>query len=99
MPSIGGTIDHCVLVLVLVLRFVIRMCLVLVYLLVDFDYAIFDKSLLKDHAFFFDVFVSLEIVHDHVTRMTWVSIVNEHFDKMMFWEGARDSGNEIFPFL
>ena len=70
MPSISGTIGHYILVLVLVSRFVIRMCLILVCLLVNFDYAIFDESLLKDHAFFFNVCVSLKAVHGHVMGKT-----------------------------
>ena len=99
MPSISGTISHCVLVLVPVPIFVIRMCSFLVCLLVDFDYAIFDESLLKDHTFLFDVSVSLKIVHSHVMSKTWMGIVNEHFDKMAFWEGARDSTSKGLPCL
>ena len=82
-----------------ILRFIIRVCLVLVALFVNFDHIIFDKSLLKDRAFFFDVFVSLEAIHDHVVRKTWVRIVNENFDKMTFCESVRDSCSEIFPSL
>ena len=99
MPTISGTIGHSVLVLVPVSRFVIRMCLVLVCLLVDFDYAIFDEPLLKDHAFFFNVFVGLKAVHGHVMGKTWMGIVNKHFDKMAFWEGVRDSSSKSLPSL
>ena len=99
MPSISGTIGYYVLVLVPILRFVIGMCSLLVCLLVDFDYAIFDESLLKDHTFFFNVFVGLKIVHGHVMGKTWIGTVNKHFDKMVFWEGARDSSSKILPSL
>ena len=51
---------------------------------VDFDHTIFDESLFKDHAFPFDVFVSLKAIHDHVVSKTSVRIFDEHFDKMMF---------------
>ena len=68
--SISGTIYHCILVFVPIPRFFIRVCLVLVALFVNFDHTIFDESFLKDHAFLFDVFVSLEEIHDHVVRKT-----------------------------
>ena len=76
-----------------------RLCLVLVSFFVDFDHTIFDESLHKDHAFLFDIFISLKAIHDHVVSKTWVSIVNEHFDKMAFREGARDSSSKSFPSL
>ena len=82
VPSISGTIRHCILVFIPILRFFIGVCLVLISLFLDFDHTIFDESLFKNHAFFFDIFVSLEAIHDHVVRKTWVSFVNEHFDKM-----------------
>ena len=99
MPSINGTISHYVLVLILVLRFVVGMCSILVCFFVDFDYAIFNEPLHKDHAFFFNVFVGLKAIHGHVMSKTWMSIVNKHFDKMAFWEGARDSGGKSLPSL
>ena len=74
-----------------------RLCLVLVAFFVDFDHTIFDESLLKDHAFFSDVFVILKAIHYHMVSKTWVNIVNEHFDKMTFWEGARDFGSDSLP--
>ena len=51
VSSISGIIYHCILVFVLILRFFIRVCSVLVVLFVNFDHTIFDESLLKDHAF------------------------------------------------
>ena len=99
MPSIGGTISHCILVFVPILRFVIGMCLVLVCFFVDFDYAIFNEPLLKDHSFFFNVFVGLKTIHSHVVSKTWMGIVNEHLDKMALLEGARDSSGKGLPSL
>ena len=94
VPSIGGTIGHRVLVLVPVPRFVIGMCSVLVCFFVDFDYAIFNESLLKDHAFFLSVCVGLKALHSHVMSRTRMGIVNKHLDKIAFWEGARDSSGK-----
>ena len=71
----------------------------LVAFFVDLDETIFDQPLLKDHSFFFDISVSLEAIHDHVVSKTWVNIIDEHFDKMMFREGVRDFGSESFPSL
>ena len=99
MPSIGGPISHCILVLVPIPRFCIGMCPVLVCFFVDFDYAIFNESLLKDHSLFFNVFVGLKTIHSHVMSKTWMGIVNEHLDKMAFWEDARDYGSKGFPSL
>ena len=96
VSSISGTIYHCILFFLPILSFFIRVCSFLVALFVNFDHTIFDESLLKDHAFLFDVFVSLKAIHDHVVRKTWVSIVNEHFDKMAFQEDARDFGIRVF---
>ena len=70
MLSISGTIHHCIFVFVPIPRFVIGLYSIFVVFFVDIDYTILDKSLLREHAFFLDIFAIFEEIHDHTVRKT-----------------------------
>ena len=64
------------------------LALVLGVFLVKSNDTILDESLFKYHPFFLNVFLCLQIVHNHVMGKTRMCIVNEHFDKETFWDGT-----------
>ena len=90
MLSVGDSIYNYVLIFVLVLWFVIVLTSILGVFLVDINDTIFNKSLFESHTLFLDVFVCLEIVHDHVVCKTRMGIVDEHFNEVTLKDSARN---------
>ena len=86
--GIYGTISDYVLVFVPISWFVIVLSLIWGVFFVNFDDNIFNESFLKAHALFFDVFVCLQEIHNHVVCKTRMCIVSEHLDKLTFGYGA-----------
>ena len=88
MSSVGNAICHHIFIFIPIPGFVVAWASVLGIFLVNFDDTILDGPLFKSHPFFLNVFVCLQIVHNHVMGKTRMCIIYEHFDKVTFWDGT-----------
>lgn len=99
LASIRCTIRDSFLVFVPILGFVIGLRLILSVIFINFDDTILDEALLKTHALFFDVFIGLQAVHDHVVGKVGMCITDKHFKDMSLRDGAGNGCGERFPLL
>ena len=84
MSSVGDAICHNVFIFISILGFVIVWTSILGVFLVKFDDTILDEHFFKSHPFFFNVFLFLQKIHNHVMGKIRMCIIYEHFDKVTF---------------
>ena len=97
--GVGGTIYNYVLVFFPIAGFFIARTLVLGVFLVQSNDTILNEALLEAHPFFFDAFIALQAVHNHMVSNARVCIVYEHLDKMTLRDGTRNPSCEDLPTL